>query len=707
MARYPFAEACRTTLSASDFIGLVEKWDGARSRFFRWGNVAKAAFDLEDSIKDILTLASVVESKLDGREAVSVLAHLSRRVNKMSQPDIAKALAEKALARSGPAGWDPWWDGGTRIEALRALQEVDPEGGQAKAVALFSEDLGDTLRSPLRLLVHFDEILPLLFGEVPELDVWAILEDYLEELYSAVTVEPVPEVENSLSGRPSEDVHDTAAQGVAVAVVTYLDHPSYVVASHAVSAAAAVLRAGTETQEMQQALITTFDHSEAAAERALVALEAASEGMPVILRPFGEPLYRLMSSSNIVIRTNATRLVNLLEGDFTTVPILDRDIPGIYELDLPQLSVFRTEKAVNGVDEPILLQDPARALRPLDIEARAVAKESGIDENAVLYRAAQFLEQFSRKRKWMAQSGKIDEQQLNQFLSNTGMRISFNKPHIEPAQRAIAYVVAELLDAGLLNIASAERLMAMFSRHDPSLVLAEPQPRPDWIHTIGGLPDEERVYSIPDRWVERADESLAYLRSRTPDGRIILAEYSRFAYLGTDKRIEEDRMSYIIAATEKELWQEGVLERGLLPYYRLIKSQAWEYASKMAPLEHLVIANEPHDIETPAAHWIALNPGIAQELEWRLSSDGLFRWVDESGDQSVESVWWRDGSLNRYDRHQDCSVGEGWIVVAAESIYRSFVDRAPSISRGGLVRRRIGFAGIGGSDYQHALLALP
>ncbi|HET6445498.1 MAG TPA: hypothetical protein VFI27_13060, partial [candidate division Zixibacteria bacterium] len=248
-------------------------------------------------------------------------------------------------------------------------------------------------------------------------------------------------------------------------------------ASHALSATAAVLKAGIETQEMQQALIATFDRSEAATERALVALEAVSAGMSDILRPFSEPLYRLMSSPNLVIRISATRLVSRLEGVFTTLPIIDCDVPGIYELDLPQLSEFRTEKAVYGVDEPVLLQDPALMLRPLDIEATAVAKEAGVDENAVLYRAAKFLEQFTRERTWMVHNEIFDEQRLNQFLRNAEMRISFHKPHIEPAQRAIAYVVAELLDAGLLNIASAKRLIAMISRHDPLLVLVEPQPR--------------------------------------------------------------------------------------------------------------------------------------------------------------------------------------------------------------------------------------
>ena len=59
----------------------------------------------------------------------------------------------------------------------------------------------------------------------------------------------------------------------------------------------------------------------------------------------------------------------------------------------------------------------------------------------------------------------------------------------------------------------------------------------------------------------------------------------------------------------------------------------------------------------------------------------------------VESIWWRDGYPERYDRNKYCTVSEGWLVLATEEAYTQLVQNSDQLSRGGLVRRQLGFAG--------------
>lgn len=700
------AEACQIVHSAAEFLRLVEREDTERTKYFQWTTVAEAATDRMVSIKDVSALANAIESKLHGREAAKVIARLSGRARELGQTVVAESLAAKAIAYSEPVGWDRWWDGGSRIEALRALQDADPDGGRVVAVKLYSEDVGGPFHSPQRLLVHFDEILPLLFDEIPELKIWTLLEDYLDELYASVPVEPVPDIEQAFSESVEDNAHDTAAQGVADAIATYLDHPSYVVAARAMSASAAVLLMGSETREMQRALMAAMARSEAATERVLVVLEALAKDKPDVLHLFREALHRLTESPNLAMRVNAAKLAALLAGTPVTVRYLKCDIPNIYLLELPTLAAHRTEAALDGLEVPAVLNDPARVLRPLDTEARVVAKEAGVDEDALLYRAVQFLNQLAQKHNWVTDQGSLDERRLNRFLDNTGLRVSFHKPHIEPAWQAIAHVAAELWDAGLLDVESAQQIVAMFFQHDPSLILVEPQPKPWWMPSIGSLSTDQHCYTVPDRWLERAEESLVHFRPRTPDGRVILGEFSRFAHLGTNERIEEDRTSHMIAVTERELWQEHALKRGILPFHRVFALSARDYVRVHAPSEHLVIAHTSYNVHTPAASWIAFNPSIARKLGWRLTSEGFFRWVDEAGHLAVESVWWTDGSLERHDSHQYCSVGEGWLVLVTESAYSRLIEQTSHYSRGGLVYRRRGFAASGGSAYAKIVLPL-
>ena len=344
-------------------------------------------------------------------------------------------------------------------------------------------------------------------------------------------------------------------------------------------------------------------------------------------------------------------------------------------------------------------------LRPLDIEARMLATYADVSEDAVIIRAVRLLNEMACDHFWIEGDSKISARRLNRFLESTGLYVSYYKSHIEPAQRAIAHTAAELWDAGRLGVEEVREIISKICHHDPGLVLQEPEAKPSWLVDIET--DSQSTYAVPENWIEGVSKGITYLQQQTPEGQIILGEHSRLAYLSTQQeRIEETRTSHIAMGDEGELWDEDSVEKELPPFYQANRSSAATYSSLQVPFERIIIGNYSPGIHTPAAQWIAFNPRLARELNWQLSPNGHFRWIDSEGNLAVESIWWRDGSLQRYDPRQYCKIGEGWLVLATEDAYKCLVEYASQVNRGGTARRTKGWTASGDSRYLRTPLPL-
>jgi hypothetical protein len=692
-------EARRAIDSVSDFLKLIDKEDTKHSEFFRWDEVAEIAVACAGTPGEIAKLREAITARLQGKRSARLLAQLSDKAHGMGETEQAESLGEEALSQSEPEGWDRRWDGGSRLQAIQSIQEVDEEEGRELAIQQYSQDVTDSLLSFKRLLPQLDEITELLFDEVPDLEIWNLIEDYLVNLYEPVDVEPIPEIEQALTDSPVEDSGlAESATGVSVAVAEYLDHPSYVVGSQAAKASARILLAGSEREEMRQVLEKVPTRSEVSEERLLTVLEAVAEEEFDLLSPFGEVLGRLAESHNLKIRTGAAKLLSRIEEAPPQVFRIQREVSGIYDLELPEISAHRTEELSEDKNTPKILDDPARSLQPFDTNARMIAEEAGLNEDVVLHRAAEHHNRYMQKCRWGVDYEDVGEEELTSFFDDIGLQVSFSKPHIDPSVQAVSHVAAELWDDGRLSPKSARQIVAHLFRQDSSLLLREPERRPHWLPTVGGIPKDDQVRTVPDGWLERTEESLVRLYPQTSDRRIVLGERSRFVYLGIDPRMEERRTSHTVDASETELWREDVTEGNKLPFFPMYKRPAKWYSQGDVPKGHFVVGHNSFDVQTPASHWIALNPTIGRQLGWRLASDRCFRWIDRRGDVVVESVWWRDGYPERYDRNKYCVASEGWLVLASRKAYAQIVEASGRVDRGGLVRRRLGFAGSEGMD---------
>ena len=145
-------------------------------------------------------------------------------------------------------------------------------------------------------------------------------------------------------------------------------------------------------------------------------LEAVSLQMPQAILPFSEQLQTLQESPNFIIRTIAIDINNNLSGELLPPPRVERSNPGIYSIHLPNTALHKTDQAIRQDVNPILLDDPALVIQPLDIQARELANIAGVSDTNVLYRAAQEFHELLSHRTWLFNNSLLTPDELIQFL---------------------------------------------------------------------------------------------------------------------------------------------------------------------------------------------------------------------------------------------------------------------------------------------------
>ncbi|MBD3335964.1 MAG: hypothetical protein GF355_10660 [Candidatus Eisenbacteria bacterium] len=702
-------EVLASVEAVEDLRVLLEAEERQGFGSFDWAAVVEHLTPHLHSTTELVEVENLIDARLSGehlsRHRLSrSFTALSRQWVKLGDRSSAWRLGRKALEATEASGWSPYFDGGARHAAIRQLIAIDADRAREIAIDLCTRDLGERLHYPGTVVLHLYDVLTLLSDRVPVSEVWSAIEDYLDDLFVAVLVEPQPALETLLEEPVETSGEDTPEQAVADLLVLYLDHPSYAVAQAAVQGCTAALL--DASLAVTTALKEALESSDQVVERALMVLDAARMEDPSVAASFNGALTRLRSSPNFTVRLIASAVYARISDESPVPCTVERETPAVYSLHLPELTFHHTEEMLEQRDAPTLIGDPAQILRPLDLEARTVAEAAGLPEDNVLYRAAQHLRRLETERTWLAGDQALDQRRISVFLDQVGLKHAYYKPHVEPARHALAYTVAELYDGGYLSPDELTWLSRVLIHHDPAFIHWRPVRRPRWIGHMGGIADEGYSHiRVPDDWVEEAEDSHSLLRAQTSEGWFVIGERTRLKRL-QETWPEEERIATSRAVAEDRLWEGFDVASGHPPFVGPLSARVSDYLSFRAPEDHLVIACDGRYFETPAVDWLALNPSWGQALGWRPMPGPWFRWADQHGNLVVKSVWWRDGNLHCYSEHFHVEVGSGWLVLINQSGLEDVMIRAGCLSRGGVVRRSLGWHGDAGRGQAIGVLEL-
>lgn len=570
-----------------------------------------------------------------------VLAALAQNLAAAGQTEDAWALGLEALHTSRSSGWARWIDGGTRVEALAALVAADPARGRALAFDALARDIEAQPYLAQTVAQELGVVLPLLAAAPPTEAVWDEIDGYVRAMFARV---PLPDHGPTFPA-PGQAEDDVLARGL----VRLARHHVPLLAFGARRALARLWGNGHDA--VTRALREGMSGDEATQEALAIVLEGAGKDRPDLLSGWSEELAAWALTDNVALRDSAARLRGYL-GLATAAPPR-RALPLEYTLVVPgDAAAPSFPFPVRSDDALPDSTDPAQTLRPYTEVLEHVADLAGLDGRAVLWRARRLMGELRLEAAWSAQG----ERALRDALDRAGLHLTFNRPRAAVARRALFHVVAELLDVGRLDAADRRLLRSELRFFDPAFVTREPEPRPEFV----AAPRRGWARS-PSAWEDAVAGAAAGLPFALPDGRVVLAEESRFRLVDQGRPFERrssrvDRMALLYEVPG------GVR----LPRSVLVNAWLDDCAPAADPDGDvpLIVEHEGRGFDTPGEGWLALQPAIGARLGWSFDARGLFRWTDRQGRVMVESLWWQAGGADHARIASDAALGQGWMVVA-------------------------------------------
>jgi hypothetical protein len=321
---------------------------------------------------------------------------------------------------------------------------------------------------------------------------------------------------------------------------------------------------------------------------------------------------------------------------------------------------------------------------------RALAERTGYSFDLLVRRMARLMSEAAPPPTWSAAA----ERGQTKLREDIGLKLTYRRPRALAAQHAFGMLVAELCDGGALEWLPrfCEEYLAV---SDPPANLATVEPRPAWLsipsgRELGAHPIENWLASVSDA-LPRCDVSL--------DGRVILAELTLIVSQDHDRE-EESRLA-VIAHRDLPFRLDHPAD-----VHQLL--HAGHYAARDYPNlvgfdAKLPIAAAAGGSIFAASNFVALNPSIGKWLGWRLSGEGLFKWVDETGAVMAESLWWAEGNVEAHDvGGPNVAAAQGWLVLAAPAAWAKMRPRLGPFVRHRLAARESGYSRSGNRQLEVA-----
>lgn len=651
--------------SGQDLLAFIDQIE--ETKYFRWDEAIVKIINTLNR-KQIYALKTALKG-FEHRPTLDAL--FAKRLKILGYEKEGRALLQPLLDQSVPQGWDRHWDGGSRLSAVQAFLDYDPEQGRAMAYDLLVNDYLSARRYPRSMIDNLEDYLPLLFDKVPIVEIWQEIREHIYQLNEFAYTGAMP---------PHAEEHQLSWQAVLPQLIVdamQIEVPEIKEEAH--RACCKLCQNPAYDAESSTVLNGMLEGEESQICQALAVLESVLGQRPEAVAAFVDKLSLLSSSPNMTIRTMANGLVHALHIPASSPD--SRPLAATYYLELPDFPMY--DEVIPFASLPLGASfpdsdDPLEMVRPFQNDFELLSDLSGIPKQNLINRAAVLMKTLSPKEYWNKQA----EEDMKAWLNAANLKLTYHRLRPQQALRAMNHVAAELADAGKLNDRALTTIMHWFRQHDRIMSCKEPAHRPADIV----LPDSEKMGFYRDKdWVNKGTDSFALMPERFQDGRIVLAELTRICHLGWEMPTEY-RFS-MLCHPDWSLPEELRNAYQFYPYKSHWGAEGYpKFINSKEPA--IAIYGNPRTVELGSQEWLAFNPTIALHLGWESSNVGMFHWVDTEGRTTAESICWKDGPINRLPpRNDECS--EGWIVLASEEVQEKIKSIFTPIVRKKTVIRKI------------------
>lgn len=621
----------------------IEKTD-----YFPWLSILEPLIEgfSADQIRQMLTRWESYLSK-DALRNIFAL-----RLHRLGHTSEALALLEPLLQQSKASGWDSNWDGGTRKNAFRGLIAIDPKRWRPQALKTLLDDYTSEFRYPVNLIYNWEELTEILFEKVPWNQLWPEFREHIFQLAEFSLAEDFPQLvaENKFT-------NEEALLSVCFWAARL---PINEVRDQVHNALSEILVQGLAPEATKCSIFSLLKDKHIGVVQGLALLDSAwRQGAP-IAKEFSVPILDLCQSQDFTVRQMAGQLADLMKiKPFSTDKNEFTKLPFVYTLELQPLGNYDPAVPDHAIHPGETLPDstdPLEMIRPHQKEIEWLSHITEIPMENLLERTATLMQSIKSETDWNSAA----EKRIRDWLSNIELKLVYNRQRPHVAQRAISHVVGELADAGVLDDEAMSAACQRLFLYDWRLAGVEPGVRPKSIKR----PNMPEGYGSRDDWVNGTEEVFSHFVNYLDDGFVVVGELSSFKEWDWKVPIEL-RLAMACHPDWPVSPDDEVSAYRLFPNRQGWKAKDYPLLPRAERLASLVVHGYTRQEMIGVSEWLAFNPAIAIQLGWRLSSDGVFRWVDDTGQIMVESCRWQDGPIDRQPPRMREITGEGWLVVAS------------------------------------------
>lgn len=660
-------EICRTVTTYISFMNLLE--EVVKTDYVNWEPIF-APFIGTMTLEQTICL----NKKLSNFErSYKYQAVVGRRLYELGAVAEAQKIFNEVISDSSPSGWSKSYDGGTRLQAFSYLIKIDTETGRNRAFDLLVQDYLSESRYPQEFVNSLDDIIPLLYAEPPLKNIWSEFSEHIGQLNEMRLANKQPIPEEYISGKDSD-------AAVIELVFEELKSPIFAVRCESRRALCKLILVGQFDEILLSLISAGLNGNEEQQSEVLAVLETVVKNRPSFVVNFTSEISQLFQSPSAIIMHMAFSIADIagLEIEYAEMP--EEKLSPIYSMELPP---FRMADKSLYYDNPPPghiypdTTDPLEMIRPYQPAFKKLSKASGVPLENLVTRASMLMRSLAPESSW----NKDAEKKIMDWLDDVSFKLPYNRLRVGIAHRALSHVVRELLGASVIDDHDIDIVLEWLVIHDAGLSMLAPVPRPSWI----SKPEKEEMGEYPRKdWADCSRESLPLLLDRLDDGRLVLAEWSRFVKQDWGQP-EEVRCSMLAPSS----WPEPEVNDSFF-----LGKASW----RANHYPNLYDLRNPNEFPFPAfrawgwftdGDWFAMNPSLGFFMDWYPDQNGLFRWIDKSGEVMVESLWWQDGCLHYGEPYGYCELcSEGWVVLASEKAAKQMCARIPWLTRIGKISRQ-------------------
>lgn len=630
--------------SLLDLIRTVKSTD-----HFRWLALIEPYLDVID-ISQLGELYDLISPFDPQHNAVAAIANKFAEVGEM---DKANTILASLLDSSDPKGWDLHWDGGSRQSTFKTLIAIDPSKWRPKALECLVNDYIGEYRFPSSLIWNLEEIVDIIFDK-PELPlIWQEIANHIFQLSDFVDITELP----TLQTDNNTDLVDVdylirftfKLLDIAVPELAYMAHQAII----------GFVGVSQNRKVLTEALKAPLSQIGLPQVKALSALQDIVDEYTDFVATFKAEISALCASNDLCVRFMALELASNLSIDATPVPEDRSKLPFAYKIELPKLE--NTEEAIPfsaiapGETFPDFC-DPLEMIRPLSNEAELIGTMAGIPLQNITTRTSDLMRLLVPEKRW----NKVAEEEYREWMKGIELQLTYHRLRPQIAKLALSHVACELMDAGRISPSDARLLGALFRRSDSYMLPIEPNERPGFIEVPNAK--TSGVSRNHNKWLENTSAALSHFQITDNQDRVILGELTKWCWLDWDKP-SETRLSMVCHSG----WPNGdtpIYPSSFFPSMMRWTANDYPNIKEGILKSSSVIYGSPGYVDHGGTKWLALNPMVGFSLNWSMAPDGLFRWLDDSGEIMAESIFWKDGPIGRQPPKMDDVCSDGWLVVA-------------------------------------------